>query len=1340
MTTTSLDFLNSTDLSISEDVQFEEFDPQDLKDFNNLLESEITFTESEALEGLLQSSKTSDKSDKPTTPSYQPLNEAGVLTSGESLNKSAIGSVTNNSISIQEDAQTSLINTAKFTPEGMEVNPTEETLKKMKDAQQTLSTGIKSLANGAELANSGIKFAGGNLQFAGNSIQLGTDGMVHITSPIINSVAEVENKQANTLQTTSNQLTTVTKSSFKQVEELDSTVAQNVMKTVTQSDISVSNFKSTTALEKAVLNSDAIENTAGSIIKNRSQDGIVNEAEGIISTTSPSISIMAAEGAKSASGNKEVVGESAGTGLTENSNGSFDVSAVSPDGGTVKFSGVTPEEGKEKWKTTGGLEGQNKEDVEPSKSKKGKGDLSILADGEGGTVSIINKNMILSSTKNYNASVGGNLSQVAKGNVTSSGRFVNTEADAGLTLNGSGYIRQQSGRTGTMISNGFTFAGFRFPNLSKYIDKAKNVPLEIREIPALSKLPLAIGVSDLADCIPKKYTDPDIPEDDEEGEDGPDPVAAPTKADAKQRDKPSALPVGKDAGTVGPGGLIDAVKNVGSSKIDGDTILNKDYGPTDQTAVPRNKLTSAAAVLKGGADVYAPESQEAFDLFKRQGSLIIDPDAGEEVGGPELARDLIQSLSALSITNISIKLNQPPEYAEALKEDVTAVKNYLFTEFQISSDLLEEEQQLTPEQGKFIDDANAIPELKAILDELRSAVLTRAAVGGVLSFLTEAYERVSDSVSIASDLIEDNSESNVFQVLKGASDIAGALTDDNIFTDISSIISSSESLSNIYGQVNSIVKDGKVTTSEVIDKLNFKDIENVISSGLNTIGVDNLQTATNIARILRDVKNSQEYKTNGLNTRVREEIILEIIDETGLTNNQARTLYNNAQDVIANVLAGDVESIIEGSELQNLLGFFIGRSNAALLSDLRKVYTKGSQVIAQGASLFNTGRDLYQNGMDLYSTIQAVPALVGVMNNYEVPLLNQVKIVLQCFEVLDQVKRIMENIKSAATTFDKFGNSIEGTFDAFDRLSDFEFQPIGGLLGRLAPGPSTLQSVSEGFAKGSIAPIESPNNLVDQRNRAAIITDESSLLDNNQQRREELEDEILIDGEPLTGQNCSTVIFSNQVDRKDSADPSDWEEVISREDTIDLIEKLPRLTQIYNSIKESPDSVTPDGTGSAFGGLTPTQVNSIKESEIAVPVNPCYLAPKLNLVESTVEIIEVKDNVMLYKMKYPQSLKFNNKNVFPSNNTIVQIYVERFFNNKTRQEMEVYRTMEFFSPHIYSFKTTVYDRDKNLGIAYLMNSQTRIHLKSASDIPYNYSITDIGKKLDPIIVDAYIVA
>jgi hypothetical protein len=1326
------DFLEAKDFTFAEGKKLETFDCSKLETFSDINLDTIKFVKSEALDGLLESSAISDKTDTPSTPSFQPLNEAGILTSGEALNKSSIGALTNNSLGVQEDAMESLENTAKLA-DGTSVNPTKETLERMKEAQETLATGVKSLANGAEFANSGIKFGGGSLQFAGNNISLGSDTSVHMTSPIITSVSDVDNRQAKTIQETTNQKTTIAKSTFTQIEGLQSTVAGNSMKTVTEANIQVSNFSSNTAIEKSITNSNQIENVAGSYIKNRSQNAIANEATSIISSQSPNISITAAEGSKSSLAEKQEISNNGGgkNGLTLNKDGTYNVSAQDATGRSVEFKNISDAGNAplEKWKSIGGLEGESKDKAKPTVAKQGKGNLSILADGDGGTVSIINKNMIMSSTSNQNITVGGNYNQVAKGSITSSGAFVNTEADAGLTMSGKGYIRTQSGTTGTFISNGFTFAGYKFPSLKKFIDKARNVPLEIREIPALSPFPLAIGVKDLQDCLPKKYKKEETPEDTLNPQlNKPDKTAAPSLEEVRQREKSSAIPTGKTVSNA-EGGILDSSTTNSSKKIDGNTMLSKDNAPTDQTAVPKNKLTSAAAIFKGGGDVYPLDNEEAFDLFVRQGKEIIDPDAGEESGGQELTKDLIISLSKLSLTNTSILLNSKPEILTLLNEDLAAIKNYFFNKLITDKSLITEEYKYTDKQKEFIEKALKIEGAKQFLDRIETELISRSSIGGAMSFITTAYNNVSSSVSIASNILEQAKDKNEFAVLKSASELAKNLSKDEIFTDINRIINSSSSLSNIYGQVNNLINNKDGAPSEVTDKVILETIENIVSEGLNIIGIDKLEKATNIAQILTSIKNSEEYKKSGLTTKVKKDLIFRIVNEAGIEYTEAESIYNQAEDVIANILEGNINSLVEGSELQNLLGYFIGASNAAVLTDIKDIYLKGQSAVNKIEGLVTQGTSLYQDGKDLYSTIQTIPALVGLMNEYEIPLLNQAKIVLQCLDLINKVKGLIGGVKQASKSINEFGNLITDTFDAFNDLVTTDKKP----------NISPLETITEGLIKGEIAASTDLVSIKDNLELPILLAPYTNnpIIDNNLIIDDDsiVSTPIIINNTEVTKDTCSTIIYSAKADTNDSTDPSQWTEDISDLDAIELIEKLPRLTQIYNSIKELPL----DNAISVFPELSNNQIETIQNTEIIVETNNCFIAPKLNLAEASITVIEIKDNVMLYKMSYPEILTYNSKDIYPSNNVIVQIYVEEFLNNKTGETMTIIKNKEFFSPYIYSFKTTVFDKEKNLGIAYLMNSQSRIHLQSSS-IPYNYSITDIGRKLSPFIKDAYIVA
>ena len=260
-------------------------------------------------------------------------------------------------------------------------------------------------------------------------------------------------------------------------------------------------------------------------------------------------------------------------------------------------------------------------------------------------------------------------------------------------------------------------------------------------------------------------------------------------------------------------------------------------------------------------------------------------------------------------------------------------------------------------------------------------------------------------------------------------------------------------------------------------------------------------------------------------------------------------------------------------------------------------------------NIYNQGQDLFQDGKELYATLQSVPALVGAMNEYEIPLLNQVKTVFQCLELINKIQNIVDGIKNAGNSFKDLGKTIEGTFDAFEDLITKD------------KNPSTLAKLTEGLITGepafsTINTINITNNNIQDN----INSEQASIANQNKP-------EIILNNTQLNKNNCSTVIFSYSANTNDSSNPSEWTENISELDAIDLIEKLPRLTQIYNSIKETPS----DLPVTLFEELTQPQIEAIKNTEINVVTNNCFLAPKLNLIESTVQVIQIKENVMLYK-------------------------------------------------------------------------------------------------------------
>ena len=152
------------------------------------------------------------------------------------------------------------------------------------------------------------------------------------------------------------------------------------------------------------------------------------------------------------------------------------------------------------------------------------------------------------------------------------------------------------------------------------------------------------------------------------------------------------------------------------------------------------------------------------------------------------------------------------------------------------------------------------------------------------------------------------------------------------------------------------------------------------------------------------------------------------------------------------------------------------------------------------------------------------------------------------------------------------------------------------------------------------------------------------------------------------------------------------------------------------------------------------KIIDIKNTKVNIKLDPCFTQVKLNVVESKIKVLELKKGVILFEMEQIKLLKLNNKNVLPGPNTLIQIYVEEFFEASRNRVLNVERSSSRYTPVTYNFKIVKYKAEENLGIAQLIPTQSRIYLRNADDnLVYNYNILDIGNKLEPQILDSYVV-
>ncbi len=171
----------------------------------------------------------------------------------------------------------------------------------------------------------------------------------------------------------------------------------------------------------------------------------------------------------------------------------------------------------------------------------------------------------------------------------------------------------------------------------------------------------------------------------------------------------------------------------------------------------------------------------------------------------------------------------------------------------------------------------------------------------------------------------------------------------------------------------------------------------------------------------------------------------------------------------------------------------------------------------------------------------------------------------------------------------------------------------------------------------------------------------------------------------------------------------------------------------------SNNIVSNNGTNFNQSILTKQEYKEIKSLKIDVPINNCYIIPKLNYIEATVSITDISKGRVLFKVEKAELLEINNKQLFPQRGAVVQVNVESFRNNKTNEILTINRDEQYFTPYIYSFEILDYLKEKNIGLANIISNEfTQIYLKNSSGIVYEYDVQDIGGRLLPIIKDSYL--
>ena len=1458
-------FLKSTSFSISEDVKIKEepFDLKKIETLTNVNVETIEFIQSETLEGLLEASATSDTTSDPDYSSHQPLNEAGLITAGNSVLQSAMGSNVNNALGIQSQSLDSLSTAAEIVPpiEGVEEQPqyVSATQQLMIEAQTTISSALIGIANNADKAEGSQKISAPvQLEIGGNSVYLVSETMIHTTTPVMSVTAEVITNQAKTVQTTADLYSETLKNKYSNIEGTKTEIVADKITTVIGRDISVASEVNQTSLSKHTVNTDVMEAYTQSLIELRSVKSTRITANENIVNQAGNISITASPGSKKTKGKLET--PALINSETVNADGSKNFSATNAQGEKVQFTNVKSE--GPKWKDSGAqLEGVA-ENKNPAKATRAKGNITIIADGQGaesGSLTIVN-NSQLTSSKEGQVNLAKDINNLAENSVKTTGRNINSEADVLASMSSGRNVQISTGSTMILMTGGQTFQGLRKSDINK-VTKLGDIggPINLLEIPKLPRLPSGITTEGLKSCLKKGKVGglqeevegviDQVEEDAEaiiaagrtilglDNEEEPNfddvklnkkpkkklPVDSPTAQEAGRREKSHAKPTGKDPIKVG-GSLDETEADPSSVKLPKRGPLSETTSPTSQSDTPNlNEIISAAGVIEGGTDIFTEDEEDDEDILdETKPENIIG--SGDEMT-PDESGDIQEEVSNLVIGAIEeydydtyIELatkftTETPGYhivndetlpvtgillfAEDYYKQIIKYLKRKYTKPPYSEDLkwgtVLAFNKNTEEYDLEIDEEDYFNEYyknlgKDWIEYFENQLLSIAAIGGALNFARNAVKFVKNNVNI-SDNLDDLKSGNKERVLRGLGKSLSPKLGGDYFTDAANVIKQSKFLQGLYtnvsGTLDPYIRDsnGKIkldnngnpilnpnnNTPGFVNALDVSGVQRLLTTATDVIGTENIQISQDLVTGLNKIKTLDVFIREGYTNEIKEEVIKVIKESTGVTDQQARDFYFSTEDRLKLLISGDFKEATANLVLDEVLSAIIGPANTQAIKDLARLYTSSKQLIldgiATGKEAYTTGKQLYDtagnvidSGKDLYTSLKATPSIIAMMNYYEVPTLNQVNTLITCLDLKNNVKEIIQGIKNISNTVNKLeelggdlfniigrfsSNFDEGAFIAKERVDSLVRKTDGepqttpriiqtGSNSNLLSQEDIMSELTNGLVSGGIV----ANNQRSYNDPSEYIGNTSNVPNNKPQQltnfEKELKENYLQSQKSVSTEVCFEP-YNAFAENNESINPGDWENKVSDSELLKIVETLPRLSQMYNSILELP-------AGETIEGLTKEQVIDIKNTKINIKLDPCFVQVKLNAVEANIEIIELKKGMLLFKMEQSELLNLNNKDLTPGINTLIQLYAEEFYDINKRRALRVERNSEFYTPVTYNFKVVNYQLDNNLGLAQLIPTQSRIYLRSADDnLVYNYNIIDIGNKLEPQVLDAYVV-
>jgi len=145
---------------------------------------------------------------------------------------------------------------------------------------------------------------------------------------------------------------------------------------------------------------------------------------------------------------------------------------------------------------------------------------------------------------------------------------------------------------------------------------------------------------------------------------------------------------------------------------------------------------------------------------------------------------------------------------------------------------------------------------------------------------------------------------------------------------------------------------------------------------------------------------------------------------------QATSIYKGIEGLLKDISNGDILSVLTGNNLNGLLDQVLGAETAGTIS-----------------KVFN----LVKDGIGLVESVKLLPDLLNLMNEYNIPAIDQVGIALNCLDLFNKAKGLLDSVnglssgKNTAAFLEDAGRLTE-LKNTLDSLDDFTLKEINNQL------------------------------------------------------------------------------------------------------------------------------------------------------------------------------------------------------------------------------------------------------------------------------------------------------